>query len=78
MYAHGFNVYEHSGGGPLAEFSSYVHGLSQNKLQKFVGNGFHAPSISAWIFYALSHVVHVDKLSSISREFSGEDDEWDG
>ena len=64
--AHGYPMFG-DGGIPISPTAALLRGQSASKLQSLVGNGFHIPSMAAWLVYVLAHCAlkdfHVGILS---------------
>lgn len=52
--AHGFPMFGH-GDVAVSPTAAVLRSLSASQLQSLVGNGFHLPTMAAWLLYVLAH-----------------------
>ena len=67
--AHGFNMYPEATGWPVpCSIRDVLKTLGNSSQKQLVGNGWHLPTLAAFMFYVLAHTVRLDRNSSIEPE----------
>ena len=71
--AHGFNSFSHQTTWPASSVTMEILqelGLSPAQKLKLLGNGWHLPSVTSWLYYSLAHTVKLNRNVSIQPELT--------
>ncbi|CAJ1412420.1 unnamed protein product, partial [Effrenium voratum] len=69
FFAHGFNVFPDEAAWPVqCKVAEILEGLPSGHQKMLLGNGWHIPTLSSWVFYVLCHTVRINRHCSVRPE----------